>query len=162
MRSGGARRNRIASPSANCTSSVDRFRSRVRASLPKRAAIQPVSKLTIVGVARHWAEAWHGGDPAGMAACLHPDLDHRILQVASGEGDAVETVRDLLGVQAQLGRSVNPAARKVEVRVLDVHGRSASARVDLGPWCAYVHLAAHRQGWGIASVMWEWQGGPAV
>ena len=48
MRSGGARRNRIASPSANCTSSVDRFRSSVRDSLPKRAEIQPVSKLTDV------------------------------------------------------------------------------------------------------------------
>jgi hypothetical protein len=120
----------------------------------------PADLEAIVGVARQWAEAWHGGDPAGMAACLHPDLDHRILQVASGEGDAMETVRDLLGVQSQLGRSVNPSARKVDVRVLDVHGRSASARVDLGPWCAFIHLAAHRQGWGIASVLWEWQGGP--
>jgi hypothetical protein len=118
----------------------------------------PADLEAIVAVARRWAEAWHTGDQEGMAACLHPDLDHRILHAVAGDGGAIEAVPNLLGVQARLGRSVNPAARKTEVGVLDVHGRSASARVDLGPWCAFIHLAAHRGGWGIASVLWEWQG----
>jgi len=119
----------------------------------------PADLEAIVTVARRWAEAWHGGDQVGMAACLHPDLDHRILQAAPGNGESIEAVQDLLGVQARLGRTLNPTARRTEVRVLDVHGRSASARVDLGSWCAFIHLAACRSGWGIASVLWEWQGG---
>lgn len=122
----------------------------------------PADLEAIVGVARRWAEAWHEGDQEAMAACLHPDLDHRIYRATPGEGEPAEAVPDLLGVQSRLGRSVRPEARKTEVRVLDVHGRSASARVDLGPWSAFMHLAAHRKGWGIASVLWEWQGGQSA
>jgi len=119
---------------------------------------QAVDQEAIVEVARRWAEAWHAGDFEAMAACLHPDLDHRILQAARGSGQELWAVRDLLGIQAGLGPSLTRAGRRADVKVLDARGRSASVRVDLGPWCAFVHLAARQGGWGIASVLWEWQG----
>jgi hypothetical protein len=119
---------------------------------------QAVDQEAIVEVARRWAEAWHAGDFEAMAACLHPDLDHRILQAARGSGQELRAVRDLLGIQAGLGPSLTRAGRRADVKVLDARGRSASVRVDLGPWCAFVHLAARQGGWGIASVLWEWQG----
>lgn len=118
----------------------------------------PAGPAAVAEVAQRWAEAWHRGDLQGMAACLHPDLDLRLLRAAPGDGEPLAAVQDLLGVQARLGRAADPAAGRAEVKVLDLQGRSASARVDLGPWCAFLHLAAHRGGWGIATVLWEWRG----
>ncbi len=109
----------------------------------------PADLEAIVGTARSWAQAWHRGDSQGMRACLHPDLNVLILENAEGRGD-------LLGAPSGLGRSVADDRRRTEVRVLDVQGRSASVRMDLGPWIAYLHMAARQGGWAIANVLWEW------
>lgn len=109
----------------------------------------PADLEAIVGTARSWAQAWHRGDTQGMRACLHPDLNVLILENAEGRGD-------LLGAPSGLGRSVADERRRTEVRVLDVQGRSASVRMDLGPWIAYLHMAARQGGWAIANVLWEW------
>ena len=110
----------------------------------------------VASVVQRWVEAWRKGDGPGMAACLHPDLDRRVLEASEGQGAPLRTVGDLMGVQATLGRSVK-GERPPVVRVLDLLGRSASVRVELGAWTALVHLAAHGEGWGIASILWQWQ-----
>lgn len=109
----------------------------------------PADMEAIVGTARSWAQAWHRGDTQGMRACLHPDLNVLILENAEGRGD-------LLGAPSGLGRAVADDKRRTDVRVLDVQGRSASVRMDLGPWIAYLHMAARQGGWAIANVLWEW------
>lgn len=122
-----------------------------RDSVPHASSISlrdPADLEAIVGTSRSWALAWHRGDVEGMRACLHPDLNVLILQNAEG--------RDLLGAPSSLGRAVAEDRRRTEVRVLDVQGRSASVRMDLGPWIAYLHLAARQGGWAIANVLWEW------
>jgi hypothetical protein len=113
----------------------------------------PADLESIIGAAREWAMAWHRGDHDGMRACLHPDMKIIILENADGPD---HPALGLMGVQAGLGRAVPDGQRRAEVRVLDVQGRSASVRVNLGPWSAYLHLAAHRGGWAIANVLWEW------
>lgn len=113
----------------------------------------PADLESIVGIVRTWAEAWHRGDLAAMRGCLHPDLATIVLQNAGG---GPTPSKDLLGVHASLGKAVPAHRRRTDVSVLDVQGRCASVRADLGPWTAYLHLAAHRGGWSIANVLWEW------
>ena len=114
---------------------------------------EPADLESIIGVVHAWAQAWHRGDQEGMRAQLHPDMKVIILENAEGPG---HPSLDVMGVQAGFGSAVPDRRRRAEVRVLDVQGRCASARVDLGPWIAYLHLAAHRGGWAIANVLWEW------
>lgn len=114
----------------------------------------PADLESIVGVVQAWARAWHRGDTAAMQACLHPDLDKVVLQQADS---SVRRKGGPMGIQAELGRAVPDDRRRVDVQVLDARGRCASVRVDLGPWTAYLHLAAHRDRWAIAQVLWEWR-----
>jgi hypothetical protein len=109
----------------------------------------------LVGTVQRFASAWLGGRTEAMYQCLHPDLPRLILGQASLA--APEALRRIMGVQALLGRASGGRPGEVEVRVLDVQGRTGSARVDLGPWTAFIHLAAHRGGWAIANVLWEWR-----
>jgi hypothetical protein len=113
----------------------------------------PADLESIVGVVRTWAHAWHRGDTETMRACLHPDMNVAILQSAGGTATRPEAV---LGVHGGLGRSVQDGLRRTDVSVLDVQGKCASVRADLGPWIAYLHLAAYRGGWAIVNVLWEW------
>jgi ketosteroid isomerase-like protein len=112
----------------------------------------PADLEAIVGVVRSWAQAWHRGDLDGMRSHLHPDLDVLILESAAGSPAA----KGPMGVQAGLGKAVPDDNRRMDIHILDVQGRCASARADLGPWIAYLHLAARKDGWAIANVLWEW------
>jgi hypothetical protein len=120
--------------------------------LSLRGAHQPEGIVTVV---QHWASAWLEGNQEDMLACLHPNLARHILGLEAPSGS--EALQLLLGVQSLLGKAVRDRPSTAEVRVLDVQGRSGSARVDLGPWTAFVHLAAHHDGWAIANVLWEWR-----
>jgi hypothetical protein len=109
----------------------------------------------IVRVVQHWAAAWLAGNQEDMLACLHPNLARHILGLETPSSP--EALQQLLGVQSLLGKAVRDRQPIADVRVLDVQGRSGSARVDLGPWTAFVHLAAHHGSWAIANVLWEWR-----
>ena len=109
----------------------------------------------IAPVVQQWAAAWLEGDREAMLACLHPNLVKHILGLEGPAGP--EALQPLLGVQSLLGRAVRDRHAAPAVRILDVQGRSGSARVDLGPWTAFVHLAAHQGGWAIANVLCEWR-----
>jgi len=109
----------------------------------------------IAKVVQLWASAWRDGNTEAMFACLHPGLAKHVLGLALPSSS--EALQQLLGVQALLGRAVRDRLSATDVWVLDGPGRSGSARVDLGPWTAFVHLAAHHDGWAIANVLWEWR-----
>jgi hypothetical protein len=109
----------------------------------------------IVKVVQHWATAWLDGNAEAMFACLHPGLAKHILGLDTPS--SAEALQHIIGVQSLLGKAVRDRISETDVWVLDVQGRSGSARVDLGPWTAFVHLAAHHGGWAIANVLWEWR-----
>lgn len=109
----------------------------------------------LIKVVELWAAAWLDGNTEAMFACLHPDLARHILGLESPSSQ--EALHRIVGVQALLGKASRNRHAETEVRVFDVQGHSGSARVDLGPWTAYIHLAAHHEGWAIANVLWEWR-----
>lgn len=125
------------------------------AARPSLAAPAPSETDGMAQAIKTWARAWFDGDAEGMFACLHPDLCRHILGWRTPASP--EALQRVLGVQATLGRAVPRMQAEPDVTILDAQGRSASARVDLGPWTAFVHLAAHRGTWAIANVLWEWR-----
>ncbi|RIZ70279.1 MAG: hypothetical protein D0530_08000 [Methylococcales bacterium] len=109
----------------------------------------------ILSVVKLWATAWIDGDVEGMFACLHPHLAKHILGVEPQGGPSA--LRQITGPQSLLGTVVHEHLSEANVWVLDVLGHSGSARVDLGPWTAFIHLAVHNNRWAIANVLWEWR-----
>ena len=109
----------------------------------------------IASVVQLWASAWLEGNREVMFACLHPGLAKHILGLETPSSS--EALQQLIGVQSLLGKAVRDAVSEADVWVLDVQGHSGSARVDLGPWTAFIHLAAYQGSWAIANVLWEWR-----
>ncbi len=125
---------------------------------PRTAAIATRPAPPTEGIAKVvqlWASAWLDGNTEAMFACLHPGLAKHVLGLELPSSS--EALQQIIGVQALLGNAVRDRLSAADVWVLDVQGRSGSARVDLGPWTAFIHLAAHHDGWAIANVLWEWR-----
>ena len=110
---------------------------------------------SILSVVKIWATAWLDGNTETMFACLHPHLAKHILGL--GMPANPEALQRIIGVQSLLGKAVHDHLSEADVWILDVQGHSGSARVDLGPWTAFIHLAAHKNNWTIANVLWEWR-----
>ena len=131
--------------------------------VPEETALRPATlsfhpappAQGIPAVIQFWATAWLDGNTEAMFACLHPGLAKHILGLATPSSS--EALQQILGVQSLLGKAVRDRVSEADVWVLDVQGHSGSARVDLGPWTAFVHLAAHNGSWAIANVLWEWR-----
>ena len=107
-----------------------------------------------------FALAWFAGDAAAMAQCLHPDFVTRLMGVMGEtagwlERGAQGLVRTAVGLQGQFGAKTAPDRRCLNVRVLDVRSRSASAVAELGGWILQVHLARAEGRWRIVNAMWE-------
>jgi hypothetical protein len=107
-----------------------------------------------------FARAWFKDDAQAMMRCLHPDFVNRLMGVRGGApawpgGDPGRLVRSVVGLQGGLGAMTAPGMRKLEVRVLDVRDRSASAVALLGDWVLHVHLARAGTRWSIVNAMWE-------
>jgi hypothetical protein len=107
-----------------------------------------------------FALAWFAGDVPGMVQCLHPDFVTRMMGVLGGAEGRLELgaeglVRTVVGLQGRFGAKTAPDRRVLDVRVLDVRSRSASAVAVLGGWILQVHLARAEGRWRIVNAMWE-------
>ncbi len=101
----------------------------------------------IRAVIEAFLQGWLEGDAEVLQGCLHPDLEKRLLRL----GEPIGPRR----AQARL-RTLAELETAVEVRVLDVRDRMASALALVGPWSAYVHLARCGRRWTLVNVLWEW------
>lgn len=128
--------------------------------LPEGApSLRPSRQLeAAVRVAESFASAWFAGDAEALQRCLHPELAKRIVQVADGAVLEPFSLAQAAGLPALLGNRTLEARRRREVTVLDLRGRSASLRVEMAGWNAYLHLASTGGGYGIVNVLWEWMG----
>jgi hypothetical protein len=115
-------------------------------------------RQAITTTLKDYSRAWFYGDAEAMERCFHPELTARLLQQGrdSRPEPGIQTLPRSQGIQATLGTCTHPLERRSEVTILDVAGHSASARVLLGDWAAYIHLSFTGQRWAIVNVLWEW------
>jgi hypothetical protein len=119
----------------------------------------PADSAGIRQAALDYIEGWWAGDAARMGRALHPELVKRIL-VRDPESDRewIDTMgatRLVAGTRAGYGREVPAAERRQEVRILDIFGNAAVARIDAGPWVDYLELVKAEGRWVILNVLWE-------
>ena len=106
-----------------------------------------------------YIDGWYTADGARMERALHPELAKRNVTTdpASGRSRLIQMSAMTLVQSTRRGGGSNiPAAeRKDEVRILDIFGGAASARVTAATWVDYMHLAKVNGQWVIMNVLWE-------
>lgn len=112
----------------------------------------------IRAAALDYIDGWWTGDAARMERALHPDLAKRILVTNQAAGPRLNnmTARQLVdGAKAGGGTNTPAGERKSDVKILDIFGNAASARIDAGGWIDYLHLSRTGDRWQIVNVLWE-------
>lgn len=112
----------------------------------------------IRAAALDYIDGWWTGDAARMERALHPDLAKRIL-VTNREGgprlNHMTAAQLVNGARTGGGKQTPASERKSEVKILDIFGNAASARIDAGGWIDYLHLSRTGDRWQIVNVLWE-------
>ena len=106
----------------------------------------------IVRCVLDYFEGWFDGDPERMRRALHPDLAKR-----SPDGEALDqvTAREMVeATAAGRGKERDPGARRIDVRVIEVHGAIACVVVDSNVYREYLHLVRMEGGWRIVNALW--------
>lgn len=125
---------------------------------PAPASMDPVAVKAIESVAYDYVDGQLEGDPARVARSLHPDLAKRAVRTA---GDPDETLalrrmtKDELVDLTKQGVLKTPREQwNRSVRVLDITGNAAVARVET-PWFVdYFHLGRFGERWVIVNALW--------
>jgi hypothetical protein len=100
---------------------------------------------------------WYDADGDRMARALHPELAKRAWRLdASADGIFDRDTRDTMVTFAAAGqgRRSDPADRRYDVEVNDVHGDIAAAVVHAVPYVDYLHLVRTPDGWRILNALW--------
>ena len=106
----------------------------------------------IVRCALDYFEGWFDADPERMRRALHPGLAKR-----SPVGERLDetTAAEMIELTAAgSGKERDPGARRIDVRVVEVHGDIATAVVDSNVYREYLHLVRTEAGWKIVNALW--------
>jgi hypothetical protein len=113
----------------------------------------------IRATALDYIDGWYTGDAARMERALHPELVKRIVR---SDGKSGSPRLEQMGasvlvdhVRAGGGTKTPKSERKEDVKVLDVFGDAAVARIDAGAWIDYLQLHKWNGRWVIVNVLWE-------
>lgn len=125
-------------------------------------SVPPATAADSAGVrsaALDYIDGWYAADGARMTRALHPELAKRNVTTdpASGRSYLTQmTAMTLVQSTARGGGSdIPPAARRRDVRILDIYRGAASVRVTAESWIDYMHLAKVNGRWVIVNVLWE-------
>ena len=106
-----------------------------------------------------YAEGWYTGDGDRMARAVHPELVKRILVTDTATGRAfVQTMGAsalVNGARHGYGKSTPAERQQKDVRILDVFGNAAVAKVVMADWIDYLQLVRADGRWQIVNVLWE-------
>jgi Putative lumazine-binding len=106
----------------------------------------------IVRCVLDYFEGWFEADPERMRRALHPDLAKRSL---GREGlDQVTAPQMVEWTAAGSGSERDPAARRIDVRVVEVYGGIATAVVDSNVYREYLHLVRTDGAWKTVNALW--------
>ena len=128
--------------------------------LPAVARAQsPADSAGIRATALDYAVGWYSGDADRMARALHPELVKRILVTDTTTGRAfVQTMGAsalVNGARHGFGKSTPADRQQKDVRILDVYGNAAVAKVAMADWIDYLQLVRADGRWQIVNVLWE-------
>ncbi|WP_421936837.1 nuclear transport factor 2 family protein [Phenylobacterium sp.] len=120
------------------------------------APLDPAEVKAIEAVAYDYVDGQLEGDPARVARSLHPDLAKRAVTTDPDEKLALRRMS-----KAELVQLTREGALKTpkdqwsrSVRVLDIAGNAAVARVET-PWFVdYFHLGRFGDRWVIVNALW--------
>jgi Putative lumazine-binding len=132
------------------------FAAAALAATPAPADLDPEQVKAIEVVAYDYVDGQLEGDPARVARALHPDLAKRAVTTDPDEKLALRRMS-----KAELVQLTREGALKTpkdqwsrSVRVLDVAGNAAVARVET-PWFVdYFHLGRFGDRWVIVNALW--------
>jgi hypothetical protein len=129
------------------------------AAVPAARAQTAADTTGIRGAALDYAEGWYSGDGDRMARAVHPELVKRILVTDTATGRAfVQTMGAsalVNGARHGYGKSTPAERQQKEVRILDVFGNAAVAKVVMADWIDYLQLVKADGRWQIVNVLWE-------
>lgn len=132
------------------------FAAAALAATPAPADLDPAQVKAIEVVAYDYVDGQLEGDPARVARALHPDLAKRAVTTDPDEKLALRRMS-----KAELVQLTREGALKTpkdqwsrSVRVLDIAGNAAVARVET-PWFVdYFHLGRFGDRWVIVNALW--------
>jgi hypothetical protein len=111
------------------------------------------ARAAIVDTVREYFEGWYDGDAVRMERALHPGLAKR-----SPDGAALDETSAAWMVEATdkgLGKGDDEGERRLEITVVDVYDRIATATVRGPIYVEYLHLVLTQDGWRIVNALWE-------
>lgn len=126
---------------------------------PAAQAQSPSDSSGIRAAALDYAEGWYTGDGDRMARAVHPELVKRSLVTDTATGRAfVQTMGAsalVNGARHGYGKSIPAERQQKDVRILDVFGNAAVAKVVMADWIDYLQLVRADGRWQIVNVLWE-------
>lgn len=128
-------------------------------SLPAQAETDPATIKAIEATAYDYVDGQLEGDAARVARALHPDLAKRAVRATPDKDEVLGLRRMSKDELVELTRQGVLKTPKDQwdrsVRVLDVTGNVAVARVET-PWFVdYFHMGRFGDRWVIVNAMWQ-------
>lgn len=123
------------------------------------AALDPAAADAVEKVARDYVEGQLAGDAARVARSLHPDLAKRAVVGEAPTSREVFPLRrmssdELVQLTAEGALKTPPSQWQYSIKVLDVAGNAAVARVET-PWFVdFFHLGRFGSRWLIVNALW--------
>ena len=120
------------------------------------APMDPAAVKAIEAVAYDYVDGQLEGDPARVARSLHPDLAKRAVKTDPDETLALRRLsKDELVDLTRQGVLKTPKDQwSRSVRVLDIAGNAAVARVETPWFIDYFHLGRFGDRWVIVNALW--------
>lgn len=118
--------------------------------------MDPAAVKAIEAVAYDYVDGQLEGDAARVARALHPDLAKRAVTTDPDETLALRRMSkaELVSLTKQGALKTPRAEWDRSVRVLDIAGNAAVARVET-PWFVdYFHLGRFGERWVIVNALW--------
>ena len=126
---------------------------------PAARAQTAADSTGIRAAALDYAEGWYTGDGDRMARAVHPELVKRILVTDTATGRAfVQTMGAsalVNGARHGYGKATPTERQQKDVRILDLFGNAAVAKVVMADWIDYLQLVRADGRWQIVNVLWE-------
>jgi hypothetical protein len=112
----------------------------------------------IRAAALDYIDGWYAADGARMERALHPELAKRnVTSDSIGRSRLIQmSAMTLVNSTRGGGGSTIPIGQRTDsVRILDIYGGAATARVRAATWVDYMHLSKFNGRWRIINVLWE-------